>query len=979
MIRYLLFVLLFIPELAVTAWQQIAKLPAPVGSCFFLNDQVGFAGTGSFERAPLTPLQIWVTVDGGYTWFQASTPSGVGQVTQIVVAPDGTGYASIFSQGNTNLNRWRTTDGGNSWTDASLPGTYGAGVGINGQLASWTPTLVTNQNTNGIFSFPGIGTLITPGPNSTGLPGESWSAFGDSTDGVVYTVAELGRSIMFKLPTGNWARRYDLSSLVGNRYPTGHIHGSKGVMYIQTEADGIIRTGLADSGKTWRLVGGPSNNIDTRSFWVMGCRGEVVIAFDSTGAVWKTTDGGDGTLSSNSQLIWEQIVFPVITACSSITKSAKLLNNQCGNIVLTSVVMEKNPGVYQFVPPTLPDTLSEGASYTAVVDLVPNGNYGTFTSQIRIKGYIDASGNKRFFDSVIKVSAAVNGENPKLTLNLSTLDLGSAGICGEKKDSVFVFKNTGCDTLEIIAGPGTLASEFTIDNIPLPYSLPHDSSVTINAHFIPVTLGVKSTIASYTARMHGKTQDVSFELKGIGTDGAGILSYEPQSFDFDTLSVCSPPDTLFGFLTNVGCVAITIENFAFGGMTDYTLVGANPNGAVLQPKDTVRYGVRFSPQLKGARTASIAIRSKNSSSTGISKDDTATILGFVGDGTKTIASTPNGGIIDLGTVFLCDETSAMVQVRNTGCDTIVLTRATLAGSGFTIDTSQLPTILAPGEDISLEVVTMVDTSGGKTQNSATLSFTSESENSLSPITYTRTISFPGNASFGITSIPLPSNHTGTAGDPVRFALIESPSEKFTNANIRSLEFDLGYNSDLITYTGKQGANTLTTSDSRHFTLTGNPYITADANGYLAELDFRIYLTKDSSTDLIISNVTTGGSSQDPCASSVTTTTGTSFTYTYECADHLLQDFMKGESLQLGIVKPNPASSEISFVVESPIKESVEVMITGLNGIVFEKQRRNVVSGKNELQLPIITLPGGSYILTVTSTAATVSRRFVRVK
>lgn len=979
MIRYILLFFLLIPSITSAGWQQIAKIPAPVGCCFFLNENVGFAGTGSFEKAPNTPLQIWVTVNGGYSWSQASTPSGVGQVTQIVVDANGFGYASIFSQGNTNVNCWRTTDGGYSWTDASLPGTYGAGVDINGALASWTPALLQNQNTNGRFSYPGIGSIVTPGPNSTGFPGECWSAYGDSSDMIWYAVAELGRNVMFKLPSGSWARRYDISTLVGNTYPTGHIHGSKGVMYIQTESRGIIRTGAQDSGGTWRAVSGPSNNIDTRSFWVMGCRGEVVIAFDTTGAVWKTTDGGDGTLTTNTPIVWEEIKFPNISACTTSTKSAKLLNTQCGLMVLTSVAIENNPGVYVFTPPTLPDTLYEGESYTATVDLVPNGNYGAFNSQIRIKGYVDASGNKRNFDSIIKVSASVTGENPRLTLNLSTLDLGDAGICGEKKDSVFVFKNTGCDTLEIIAGPGTLASEFSIDAIALPYSLPPDSSVTIGAHFIPVTLGKKTVYPSYTGRMHGKTQSISFQIEGTGTDGVGVLGYEPKAFSFDTLSICSPSDSLFGFLTNTGCVPITIENFALTSVADYVLLGANPIGAILQPKDTLRYGIQFSPLQKGTRTGAVAIRSKNASGTGTSKDYSASITGFVGNGTKILSVSPNGGTVDLGTVFLCDETSSSVELENTGCDTLILTSANLVGTGFMIDVSQLPKTLAPGQKITLGLSTKVDTLGGKTQNTGIVSFTSTASNTLPSIIFTRSISFPGTASFGITSVPHPSNPIGTSGDPVRFALVESATQGFTNANTRSVEFDLGYNSDLITYTGTQGANTLTTTDNRHFTLSGSPYIQADASGKLAELDFRIYLTKDSTTDLVLSNVTSGGGPQDPCASSVTTTTGASFTYTYLCADHMLQDFMRGETLQLGAIKPNPAKSEISFTVDIPSKSDVKITIADVSGIVLHREERMLRSGKQELTFSITDLSEGSYILRLESAFGKTSQRFVRIK
>lgn len=979
MIRFTVFLILLISSIASAGWQQIAKIPAPVGCCFFLNDNVGFAGTGSYDRAPNTPLQIWVTVNGGYSWSQATTPSGVGQVTQIVVDANGFGYASILSVNNTNLNRWRTTDGGYTWTDATLPGTMGAGVGIAGNLASWVPGLGQNQNFNGVFNFSGIGSILTPGPNSTGVPGESWSAYGEGTDNIWYVVSEMIQGLRYKLPSGNWAQRYDFSSLINSTGVTGHIHGKLGVMYVQTKSRGMIRTGLQDSGKTWRLVGGPSNNLDTRSFWVMGCKGEVVIAFDGTGAVWKTTDGGDGSLSVNSPIVWEEIKFPNISACTTSTKSAKLLNTQCGQMILTSVAIENDPGVFIFTPPSLPDTLNEGLSYTAAVDLVPKGNYGVFNAQIRIKGYIDASGTKRNFDSVIKVSASVSGENPRLTLNLSTLDLGDAGICGDKKDSVFMFKNTGCDTLEIIAGPGTLASEFSIDAITFPYSLPPDSSVTIGAHFTPLTLGKKTAYPSYTGRMHGKTQDVSFQIEGTGTDGVGILGYEPKTFSFDTLSICSLSDSLFGFLTNTGCVPITIENFALTSVPDYVLLGADPTGAVLQPKDTLRYGIQFSPLQKGSRTGSISIRSKNASGTGTSKDHIASIRGFVGNGTKILSVSPNGGTVDLGTVFLCDETNSSLTLENTGCDTVILTSADLVGTGFIIDASQLPKILVPREKITLGVSTKVDTLGGKTQNSSTVSFFSTASNTLPTVTFTRSISFPGTASFGITSVPHPSNPIGTSGDPVRFALVESQTQGFTSANIRSLEFDLGYNSDLITYTGTQGMNTLTTSDSRHFTLSGSPYIQADGNGTLAELDFRIYLTKDSTTDLVLSNVTSGGGQQVPCASSVSTTTGASFTYTYLCADHMLQDFMRGETLQLSVIKPNPAKNEISCIVDVPSKENVKVTITDVSGTVLHRDERILQSGRQELTFSITDLPEGTYILRVESPSSKTSQRFVRIK
>jgi photosystem II stability/assembly factor-like uncharacterized protein len=133
-------------------WRQIAKLPQTVGCCYFLDDNFGLAGTGTYNLN--LPLQIWVTMNGGATWTQAATPVGTGQVTQIRVRSDGLGYASIFSQGNPYMNLWRTTDFGNSWTDISTGQRYGAGAGVSWNttgFAYWLAGNPANQNSNGVF------------------------------------------------------------------------------------------------------------------------------------------------------------------------------------------------------------------------------------------------------------------------------------------------------------------------------------------------------------------------------------------------------------------------------------------------------------------------------------------------------------------------------------------------------------------------------------------------------------------------------------------------------------------------------------------------------------------------------------------------------------------------------------------------------------------------------------------------------------
>src|SRR5205814_8295116 len=70
-----------------------------------------------------------------------------------------------------------------------------------------------------------------------------------------------------------------------------------------------------DTGATWHYVYGPSHSRDTR-FVVTGCNAQVVYAFDALGGVWKTTDGGDGTLGP---------------ACRFAADSIRWAPNACGD------------------------------------------------------------------------------------------------------------------------------------------------------------------------------------------------------------------------------------------------------------------------------------------------------------------------------------------------------------------------------------------------------------------------------------------------------------------------------------------------------------------------------------------------------------------------------------------------------------------------------------------------------------------------
>src|SRR5258707_15589840 len=107
-------------------------------------------------------------------------------------------------------------------------------------------------------------------------------------------------------------------------YMCGEITGSGGTLYVQTEKDGIFRGHMSDTGRKWTAIGGPSNDYDTRALFVTGCMGQILLAFDNSGDLWKYDDG-----TGKSEITIAHPVFNSISSCSNLTKAATFTIKGC--------------------------------------------------------------------------------------------------------------------------------------------------------------------------------------------------------------------------------------------------------------------------------------------------------------------------------------------------------------------------------------------------------------------------------------------------------------------------------------------------------------------------------------------------------------------------------------------------------------------------------------------------------------------------
>jgi hypothetical protein len=282
-----------------------------------------------------------------------------------------------------------------------------------------------------------------------------------------------------------------------------------------------------------------------------------------------------------------------------------------------------------------------------------------------------------------------------------------------------------------------------------------------------------------------------------------------------------------------------------------------------------------------------------------------------------------------------------------------------------------PIVLPPGRSKQITIQTLLDTAGGKTTSNGILTIISNADNTISPIPLTITYIYPKlySLSFGASS-------TDASSEVARIPLT---SKGITG--IRTIDFDLNYNTDILEYFQSTGINSVTSANGVNFHLSGNPFIAADANGVLAELDFRVYISKDSMTFLRLANI--HPNADDPkfeqCIAQVTADSS-SFTYQYICGSREIRSFLRGDiSFNIISLHPNPSQDAIDVGLHSAVKLTAQVEIFDALGVKVLSTAKNLLSGVNNIHLNTRSLMAGVYLMRITSPIGTASQEFVKIK
>jgi len=310
-------------------WQKLATLPGTASVVKFFNANFGLLGDGGSPGGPAgqTPLAIFRTIDGGFTWTSSQLPAAImnqtGEFTDFLMPDSLNGWASVIGPdldpANTGL--LRTTDGGASWQLTSMKGNGTSvhltskalivtDIGKQNQISldsgvTWMMTVDGGKNDASFLSdlvgitssFRGGVWELTADGGLTWQPltqnTESWSVHAVKDSGIIYAAPEGPSSASPKpsplIVSRDSGKTWDTVSMLPFT-STGNLSGiGDQVLFVQEcfncNLGNPVQTGFymsSDKGITWTDIGGPPALNDTRFSLVAGCGEGFLYAFDAT-------------------------------------------------------------------------------------------------------------------------------------------------------------------------------------------------------------------------------------------------------------------------------------------------------------------------------------------------------------------------------------------------------------------------------------------------------------------------------------------------------------------------------------------------------------------------------------------------------------------------------------------------------------------------------------------------------------------------
>jgi hypothetical protein len=288
--------------------------------------------------------------------------------------------------------------------------------------------------------------------------------------------------------------------------------------------------------------------------------------------------------------------FGQVAVGSSATLPVVLTNSGSSNITIKQV--QSADSEFAMRSPAVPLTLGGGKSVTVSV---------TFTPQST--GLV---GGSLFFYGFGRLNIPLTGTGTtvapgQLSVAPAPLSFGSVAV-GSSTTKPISLSASGASVT--ISSAASSTSQFALQGMSLPLTIPAGQQVSFNVAFTPQNSGAQSGTFSFTSNASNSTTSES--LSGTGTTVApGQLSVAPAPLNFGSVAVGSSttqPITLSasGASVTISSAASSTSQFVLQGMSlPLTILAGQP----------VSFNVAFTPQNSGAQSGALSFASNASNST----------------------------------------------------------------------------------------------------------------------------------------------------------------------------------------------------------------------------------------------------------------------------------------------------------------------------------------------------------------------------
>lgn len=312
----------------------------------------------------------------------------------------------------------------------------------------------------------------------------------------------------------------------------------------------------------------------------------------------------------------------------------------------------------------------------------------------------------------LEVTAHVPGKAPAVVPNGGSFTLPAQGV-GKAVSAWVSLRNTSYSTTTVTGISLAGSSDFSLTVLPpLPSALAFGGSVSFIVTFTPTSAEKAVAYGVITTTEGSETRNYRFEVNGAVPELAAGYFFEPsgsvqnlssgQTVRFKSTNLQSST-TLVVIVSNRGSASGELRSVGLAGEPDYELSALPSLPATIEPGQSLRFKVTFTPRAEGTRLATLAM--------GVNADRliTAYLEGVGANASMsisyTLASNSNsmplseGGRLSFAPVPVNGSATATVAVSNDGTGSGTVESVALTGDAF--EATGLPvfpaTVQAGGE------------------------------------------------------------------------------------------------------------------------------------------------------------------------------------------------------------------------------------------------------------------------------------------